>query len=57
MQIGTRLPLLSLGHNDRLILVVLACASLLAGWGLDDLCARDAAAPAGAGRSLIAAAR
>ena len=37
VQIGTRLPLLSLGHNDRLILIVLACASLLAGWGLDDL--------------------
>jgi hypothetical protein len=41
VQIGTRLPLLSLGHNDRLILIVLACASLLAGWGLDDLRARD----------------
>jgi Bacterial membrane protein YfhO len=41
LQIATRLPLLSLGHNDRLILLVLACLALLAGWGLDDLLSRD----------------
>ena len=44
VQIATRLPGLSLGHNDRLILLVLACAALLAGWGLDDLLARDVVA-------------
>jgi hypothetical protein len=42
LQIATRLPLLSLGHNDRLILLVLACVALLAGWGFDDLLSRDA---------------
>jgi hypothetical protein len=42
VQIATRLPLLSLGHNDRLILLVLACMALLAGWGFDDLCSREA---------------
>jgi Bacterial membrane protein YfhO len=54
VQIATRLPLLSLGHNDRLILIVLACASLLAGWGLDDLRARDL--PAGKRRAVLIAA-
>jgi hypothetical protein len=44
VQIATRLPGLSLGHNDRLILLVLACAALLAGWGLDDLLSRDVVA-------------
>jgi hypothetical protein len=39
-QIATRLPLLSLGHNDRLIIIPLACLALLAGFGLDDLSGR-----------------
>ena len=56
VQIATRLPLLSLGHNDRLILIVLACASLLAGWGLDDLRAPELPGAQAAGRVLIAAA-
>ena len=56
VQIATRLPLLSLGHNDRLILIVLACAALLAGWGLDDLAARARpAAPPARGRCVAAA--
>ena len=42
VQIATRLPLFSLGHNERLILLVLACLALLAGWGLDDLLSREA---------------
>jgi hypothetical protein len=54
LQIATRLPLLSLGHNDRLMLLVLACLALLAGWGLDDLLARDA--PARRRRALLACA-
>jgi hypothetical protein len=41
VQIATRLPLFSLGHNERLVLLVLACAALLAGWGLDDLLSRE----------------
>ena len=42
VQIATRLPLFSLGHNERLILLALACLALLAGWGLDDLLSREA---------------
>jgi len=53
VQIGTRLPLLSLGHNDRLILLGLACAALLAGWGLDDLRSREL--PARAKRAVLVA--
>jgi hypothetical protein len=53
LQIGTRLPLLSLGHNDRLVLLVLACAALLAGWGLDDLRSREL--PARAKRGVLIA--
>jgi hypothetical protein len=41
LQIATRLPVLSLGHNDRLMLLVLTCVALLAGWGFDDLLSRD----------------
>jgi hypothetical protein len=42
VQVATRLPLFSLGHNERLILLALACVALLAGWGLDDLREREA---------------
>ena len=56
VQIATRLPLFSLGHNDRLILVVLACLALLAGWGLDELCTRAALRAPPARVVLIAAA-
>ena len=35
--LATRLPLLDIAHNDRLIAIVLLCVALLAGWGLDDL--------------------
>jgi hypothetical protein len=41
-EIATRIPPFDLGHNDRLIVVVLACLALLAGWGLDKLCTRAA---------------
>jgi hypothetical protein len=37
VQIATHLPLFSVGHNERLIVLVLAGLALLAGWGLDDL--------------------
>ena len=42
LQIATRVPPFDIGHNDRLIVIVLACLALLAGWGLDKLCTRAA---------------
>jgi hypothetical protein len=54
VQVATRLPLLSAGHNDRLVVLVLACAALLAGWGLDELRARDL--PASRRRAVLIAA-
>ncbi len=37
LQIVTRLPLFSSGHNTRLIILTILAVALLAGWGLDDL--------------------
>ena len=37
LQIVTRLPVFSSGHNTRLIILALFAASLLAGWGFDDV--------------------
>jgi hypothetical protein len=54
LQIATRLPVLSQGHNDRLMLLVLACLALLAGWGFDDLLSR--AVLRRHGRALVIAA-
>ncbi|MEA2364188.1 MAG: hypothetical protein QOD71_3333, partial [Thermoleophilaceae bacterium] len=37
LQIVTRLPVFSSGHNSRLIVLYVLAVALLAGWGLDDL--------------------
>jgi hypothetical protein len=37
----TRLPGFNAVHNERLLIYFLLCVSLLAGWGLDDLSARQ----------------
>ena len=37
LQVVSRLPVFSSGHNTRLIILTLLCASVLAGWGFDDL--------------------
>jgi len=41
LQIVTRLPVFSSGHNSRLVILPIFALSLLAGWGLDDLTAED----------------
>ncbi|MBN1528780.1 MAG: YfhO family protein, partial [Thermoleophilaceae bacterium] len=55
VQIVTRLPVFSSGHNTRLIVLAILPAALLAGWGLDDLAERAAAAPGRVRAVLIAA--
>jgi hypothetical protein len=40
LQIVTRLPVFSSGHNSRLIVLYVLALALLAGWGLDDLIER-----------------
>ena len=49
LQIVTRLPVFSSGHNSRLTVLYVLAVALLAGWGLDDLVggalARARAAP------------
>lgn len=40
LQIITRLPVFSSGHNGRLVIWYMLALSLLAGWGLDDVTAR-----------------
>jgi Bacterial membrane protein YfhO len=40
LQIVTRLPVFSSGHNSRLIILWMLSLALLAGWGLDDLTSR-----------------
>lgn len=42
----TQLPGFSAAHNQRLLIYVLLGLGLLAGWGLDDLAARDLPSPA-----------
>ena len=37
LQVVTRLPVFSSGHNTRLIILAIFAAALLAGWGFDDL--------------------
>jgi Bacterial membrane protein YfhO len=37
LQVVTRLPFFSSGHNSRLIILPIFAVALLAGWGLDDL--------------------
>jgi hypothetical protein len=41
LQIVTRLPLFSSGHNTRLVVLTMLALALLAGWGLDDLVRRE----------------
>jgi hypothetical protein len=43
LQIVTRLPVFSAGHNSRLIPWTMVALALLAGWGLDDLRGTEAA--------------
>jgi len=40
VQVVTRLPVFSSGHNSRLIVYTILALSLLAGWGLDELSER-----------------
>jgi hypothetical protein len=40
LQIVTRLPVFSSGHNTRLVAPAMLCLALLAGWGLDELVER-----------------
>jgi hypothetical protein len=40
LQVVTRLPVFSSGHNTRLVVVTMLALALLAGWGLDDLVER-----------------
>jgi hypothetical protein len=37
VQVVTRLPVFSSGHNTRLIIIPILAAALLAGWGLDEV--------------------
>jgi hypothetical protein len=37
LQIITRLPVFSSGHNTRLVVITMLALALLAGWGVDDL--------------------
>jgi hypothetical protein len=41
VQVVTRLPVFSSGHNTRLIVFSILAVALLAGWGLDDLSSSD----------------
>jgi hypothetical protein len=41
----TALPGFSAAHNERMAILALLCLALLAGWGLDDLAARDLPRP------------
>ena len=47
---SARLPGFSAAHNERLLIYFLLCLALLAGWGLDDLTQRCAAAARAAAR-------
>jgi hypothetical protein len=40
VQVVTRLPVFSSGHNTRLVVLTVLAVALLAGWGLDDLSGR-----------------
>ena len=40
VQVVTRLPVFSAGHNTRLAIMTVLALALLAGWGLDELAAR-----------------
>jgi hypothetical protein len=53
LQILSRLPVFSTGHNNRLAIYWVLCLALLAGWGLDDLTERAAQASRQAGRRTI----
>jgi hypothetical protein len=44
VEVVTRLPVFSAGHNSRLIVFTLLALALLAGWGLDQLSAASVAA-------------
>ena len=54
--IVTQLPGFSAAHNQRLLIYVLLCLGLLAGWGVDDLGAEDLPAPGRRWLVLVAAA-
>jgi hypothetical protein len=55
VQVVTRLPVFSAGHNSRLIVFTLLVLALLAGWGLDQLCA-SRRTPVPRGRIVLAVA-
>ena len=45
LQIVTRLPVFSSGHNTRLVVLSMLALALLAGWGMSDLSSRRGASP------------
>ena len=45
LQIVTRLPVFSSGHNTRLVVLSMLALALLAGWGLGELSSRRGASP------------
>lgn len=55
VQVVTRLPVFSSGHNTRLIVFAMLCLALLAGWGLDELTGRLRAAQSSRPVVLVAA--
>ena len=55
VQVVTRLPVFSSGHNTRLAVLTVFALALLAGWGLDELTSRERTAGA-RGRRVLAAA-
>nr|MBA3263201.1 hypothetical protein [Thermoleophilaceae bacterium] len=56
VQIVTRIPPFSSGHNTRLIILTIFAVSLLAGWGLDDLTEARRLSPARRRAALLVAA-
>jgi len=55
LQVITRLPIFSSGHNTRLVVITMLAVALLAGWGLDELTTARRIAPARRRRVLAAA--
>jgi hypothetical protein len=45
LQVITRLPVFSSGHNTRLVVITMLALALLAGWGVDDLAQSRRLAP------------
>ena len=48
-ELASHIPIVKTGNHLRLVIVLMLCLALLAGWGLDDLTRRVPAAPAAPG--------